>query len=454
MSNSGVFDLVAISTNQSFIQRCAHLASRFSFDFSHYDNPDTFSNDTTDAGSVKCFILDCTKFSNIHEAAGPIQVARQMMDKSYIICILDARVKPEQMELLKKSGANLIILDTEFTSNSKLEFITSQVIKSAYLPIKVTDLILDSSLEAPLYMLMPKNQKYLKVYKPGLNIGNEFLCRYEDADELYLHRNDVSKWLEYVKSFPADEEHQEVRNCRAQFIKLQQVFLDLVLILSDQTSSTSFSDGKLLFEDCKKFTKDLLTSLEKVRYPWQIINNSSVGDFGSVERGTAIAAYAGLLSRKSNIGEPERVMLAALLSDIGILLLSPAATEKIREQKAGKLSAEEKMEFEKHPIFSVNQILSKRIPLDDDVRNMIMLSHERTDQKGFPNQPSPNKITEDSALVRLSQEIDQCLTIRMGDIKKDFAAAFQAFIEAKLEVGDGYSLATLYKLRPHFKVTS
>lgn len=453
-NNTGVLDLVAISTNKSFIQRCSNLASRFVFEFSHYDNADSFFSGSADAGAVKCFILDCTSFNNIHEAAGPIQVARQMMDKSYIICILDSRVQPEHMELLKKSGANLIMLDNEFTTNSKLEFVTSQVIKSAYLPVKVTDLIKDSNLDCPLYMLMPKNQKFLKIYKPGYNIGNEFVCRYEEAQELYLHRNDVPAWMEYVKTFPADEEHQEVRNCRAQFIKLQQAFLELVLMLSDQTSTSSFSNGKVLFDDCKTFAKDLLVSLEKVKFPWQVINNSSIGDFGSVERGTAVAAYAGLLSRKSNIGEPERVMLGALLADIGILLLSPSATEKVRGQKFQEMNGEERLEFEKHPIFSLNQILSKRIPLDDDVKNMILLSHERSDQKGFPNRPASNKITEDSALVRLSQEIDQTLTIRMGEQAKDFGTAFQEFIETKLGASDGYSLAMLYKLRPHFKVAA
>lgn len=449
--NANILDLVAISTNQTFIKRCTSLAGRFNFQFHHYGTSDDFFTNALDAGTVKCFILDCTKFSSIHEAAGPIQVARQVMDKSYIICVLDSRVQPEHMELLKKSGANLIMLDNEFTTNSKLEFVTSQVIKSAFIPVKVADLIEDSTLGCPLYMLMPKNHKFLKIYNSGRNLSNEFLQRQVDTPELYIHRNDVEHWIEYIKNFSGEGENLEMRVCRAQFMKLQQAFLDMVLMLSDQTTSTSFSGGKVLFENCRSFAKDLLQSLAKVRYPWQVINNSSIGDFGSVERGTAIAAYAGLLSKKSLIGNPEKIMLGALLADIGILLISPLATEKLRSCKIQEMSGEEKMEFEKHPVFSLNQVLSKRIPLEDDVKEMILLSHERTDQKGFPNRPGPNKISEESMLVRLCQEIDSALTVRMGFELFDFNTVFQNFIETKIEKSEGYSLAMLYKLKPFFK---
>ena len=425
---------------------------RFAFDFYHYADSDAFFAQAADAGTVKCFILDCTKFANIHEAAGPIQVARQVMDRSYIVCVLDSRVQPEHMDLLKKSGANLIMLDNEFTTNSKLEFVTSQVIKSAYIPVKTADLVQDTSLECSLYILLPKNQKFLKISKPGYIFSKEFLIRHQTTQEFYIHRHDVPPWIEYVKTYSGSGDHLEARVCRAQFMKLQQAFLEMVLMLSDQTSSASFSGGKVLFENCRAFAKELLQSLEKVRFPWQVINNSSVGDFGSVERGTAVAAYAGLLSKKSRIGEPAKVMLGALLADIGILLISPAATEKLRCQKLQEMSGEEKMEFEKHPIFSLNQILSKRIPLEEDVKDMILLSHERSDQKGFPNRPGPNKLSEECMLVRLCQEIDNALTLRMGQEKVNTEERFQSFIDEKIAQIDGYSLSVLYKLKPFFKL--
>jgi len=445
-------DLAAISKNNSFINRCDALSKDFDFTFSQYLSADSLFENAEIAANVRCFILDCVEFSNIHEAAGTIQVARQMMERSYIICILDSRVRPDDMLLLKKSGADLIMLDAEFVTNSKLEFVTSQVIKSAHIPLKAMDLIPDSHLQCPLYMLMPKNQRFLRVYKSGSRLTHEFIQKFCDLGELYFHRGDIEAWIEYVRNFSEVNDNAIARVCRSQFLKLQQSFLQLVLMVSDQTTTTSFSDGKKLFDECAGFAQDLLNSLERVGAPWNIINNSSIGDFGSVERGTAVAAYAGLLSKKSGIGHPQSIMLGALLADIGFLLVSPQATRKIRSNKVHEMNGEEKMEYEKHPIYSLNQCLSRRIPLAESVKEMILFSHERNDQKGFPHRPAALKIKEESMLVRLSQEVDSALTLKMGDERVDFAKTFESFIEGKIAQLDGYPLTMLLKLRPSFKL--
>lgn len=445
-------DLVAISTNESFIKRCQGLSTDFAFSFAQFETADTFFGGADEAERVRCFILDCTKFTNIHEAAGTIQVARQVMDRSFIVCVLDSRVKPEEMEMLKKSGSNLVMLDSEFTTNSKLEFVSSQIIKSAYLPIKPVDFVENSTAECSFYMLMPKNQKYLRIYKPGQNISAEFIKKFITTPELYIHRVDAPSWSGYIRSFHVSSaEESAARACRGRFIKLQQTFLDLVLVISDQTSSSSFGGGKELFENCKKFTGELLESLAEVKYPWEIINNSSIGDFGSVERGTAVAAYAGMLSRASKIGDPQKIMLGALFADIGLILLSPRTTKKVRLDQMHNFDAEEKMEFEKHPIFSLNQMLSKRLQLDEEIKDMILYSHERMDQKGFPSRPGPNKIREDSMIVRLAQEVDQALMVRMGKERVEFVREFESFLDQKIKNIDGYTLGMLFKLRALFK---
>lgn len=446
-----IVDLAAISENPAFIKRCQTLSAEFDFVFSQYRSADDLFEDVEATGSVKCFILDCTSFQNIHQAAGTIQVSRQMMDRSYIVCILDSRVKSEDMELLKKSGANLIMLDSEFSENSKMEFVTSQVIKSAYIPVKVADLIAGSQLDCPLYMLLPLNKKFLKVYKPAQTITGEFISKFTEMQEIYIHRNDVPQWIAYIEKFPDQGVEGSKRNCRARYLKLQKAFLELVLGISDQTSSSSFSDGKDLFGDCARFAKDLLDSLAEIERPWEVISTSSIGDFGSVERGTAVAVYAGLLSRRGRIGKPEQVMLGALLADIGLLLVSPSTSRKVRLNRVDEMNGEERMEFEKHPIYSLNQVLSKRLPLEDEVKDIILMSHERADQKGFPARPAPHKIKEEPMLVRLAQEIDSALTLRIGEERILFDKIFNEFLDNKISKIDGYPLTLLFRLKPAFQ---
>ncbi|MNL27082.1 hypothetical protein D3C87_1486490 [compost metagenome] len=109
------------------------------------------------------------------------------------------------------------------------------------------------------------------------------------------------------------------------------------------------------------------------------------------------------------------------------------------------------MEFEKHPIYSLNQILSKRIPLDDRTKDIILMSHERLDQKGFPNRPGAVKIKEESMIARLAAELDQALTLKMGEERIQFKEVFQNFIAKKIADLDGYSLTLLLKLKPLFE---
>lgn len=83
------------------------------------------------------------------------------------------------------------------------------------------------------------------------------------------------------------------------------------------------------------------------------------------------------------------------------------------------MNSEETMEYEKHPIFSLNQCLSRKLPLSEMVKNIILQSHERNDQKGFPNRPRGDKLSEDAMLVQLCWDLDSISQVRMGEERKN-----------------------------------
>lgn len=447
-----IADLVTITSNPKFLTRCEKLASQFDFKFMSFVSPDNYFESDVAAQDVKCFVLDSTVIANVHEAAGAVQVARQMMDRSYIITIISSRLTPDEMALIKKSGASLILLEDEFVTNSKLEFVTTQIIKASYIPVKQVDFVMGSTVPCDIFHLMPVNKRFLKILKSGGVFRKDIFEKYQEVGDFYVHRHDVSAWQFYCENAPLDTEESYMRLCRSQFNSLQQNFIDLVLMISDQTTSSSFQDGKKLFDECTNFAKKLIDNLTHVREPWSVISGAAVGDFGSVERGTAVAAYAGLLSKKSGVGDPLEVMIGALFADVGYLALSPSTTMKLRTGDPAAMHAEERAEFEKHPIYSLNQCLSKRLPFTENVKNMITMSHERLDMKGFPSRPGAIKITEAAQLVRLSYELDQALTVRMGEERLPLEILFKNFIDHKIASQDGYSLAFLFELKPYFNL--
>ncbi len=444
-------DLAAVSQDPRFSKRATNISQTFGFDFESFDSSDTFFEKTESYKSITCILLDCAKIEKPNEAAGMVQVACQVAADSYIIAVVNSKLKPEDARIVKTSGASLVLMENEFFSTSKLEFVTTQVIRSAFIPIKVYDLMPDTETAFPLYYMMPANKRFLKVAKPGTILNTAFLKKFSEMGELYLKRQDLKHWVEYGRSFNSNDEASALRRCRLQFLQMSQSFLDLALMISDQSSAASFALGKELYSVCENFAKSLLTSLGEVKNPFDVINSSSVGDFGSLERAPSIAAYAAALSQDTKIGNSLEVMIAALLADIGYLELSPSTSAKLRANDIEGMHGEELMEYQKHPIYSLNQCLARKIPLSEPMKMMILQSHERIDQKGFPHRINPDKISEEAMLIRLCWELDSKTQVRIGESRPDIRKIIEEMASIASSDKGNYSIGFTVKIAPVLK---
>ncbi len=447
-------DLAVISGSPAFCQRTRKCAEFFSFTYEIYSNDEDFFVGSNTYKNMACVLLDCSQITKPNEVAGVVQVARQGAPESYILVVASSKLSPEDARIVKASGASIVTMDSEFYSSSKIEFILTQVIRSAFIPIKAIDLMPDSEPTFSLYYLMPLNNKFLKLSKPGIVLNKEFLAKCHEMGELYISRNDLDAWAEYTNMFSADDSESHARRCRLKFLQLNQSFLNLALLITDQSSGASFAQGKELYDVCAGFASDLLKSLQDIQDPWIVVNNSAIGDFGSVERAPSVAAYAGLLSLETKIGNPLEIMIGALLSDIGYLDLSPSATEKVRCNKINEMNGEESMEYHKHPIFSLNQCLSRKLPLSEVIKDIILQSHERVDQKGFPHRPRADKLSEEAMLVQLCWDLDAQSQVRMGEQKKMINDIKKQVVQAAQAETSRYSLGFLMKLAKNLNVTT
>jgi HD-GYP domain-containing protein (c-di-GMP phosphodiesterase class II) len=156
-------------------------------------------------------------------------------------------------------------------------------------------------------------------------------------------------------------------------------------------------------------------NLSTLTDPWSIINNSTFGETGSVERSPAISAMAGLISMNLEKINTEGTILAGLLSDIGSLLLPPALLKKIRQGKMNELTKEELAKYQQHPIYSINKCLEKKVPLTDDLKNIMMSTHEKMDRTGFPKKMGSGEISKESQLLHFCEIVDQRLLLKMGE---------------------------------------
>ncbi|MFN9068119.1 MAG: HD domain-containing phosphohydrolase, partial [Bdellovibrionales bacterium] len=381
------------------------------------------------------------------EIAGRVQVVRQMAPHAFLLVIISSKLNADTAAFVKKSGANAVLLEPEVEYSSKLEFIFSQKIKSSYIPIKASELKVGTKLSFPLYHLMPLNRKYLPVVRASDEITQDRYDKLMQVTEIYVHRNDVEAYHQYTMGSSDQSAEGLGRRCRAQFMRLYAKYVDLVMLISDQSESKSFKEGAALYEQCSALAGDLMNSLSVTGGAWNIINNSAIGEFGSLQRSPAVAAYAGLLSLHAQIGSVTAVMTAVMLADIGLLEVSPKVNQRIRKgQKLDDLHKEDLAEFHNHPVKSLNMALSRKLQIPENVKNIILSTHETADKKGFPAKPNAEKIPMEAMLIQYCEKLDHQSCIRMGEQRKDINEVKKQIFESELE-GTIWSRLFLEKIR-------
>jgi hypothetical protein len=439
-------DLVSIGQAADFQVRCREIAAEFGYSHKFFQSADDFVDEK--GLEVTCVVISAVDVSRQSDIAGLVQAIRQTAKEAYLVVCIDSRVGPEVAVFIKKSGANAVILASEVSDSSKLEFILSQKIKSSYLPVKVSELTPNTQMECSLFHLLPLNRKFLPVFHAGQEIKEDRIQKLQEYSEVYLRREDLPLYLKYVHAQPDQSSLSLSRRCRAQFLSLMKSYIDLVMLIGDQSEYASFEEGKRLYLECETMSENLLISLGAVGEAWDVINNSAVGSYGSLERSPALAAYCGLLSLFSGFSDHRKVMVAALIADLGMMDLHPRVSRQLRKGVPWEqMHAEDQLDYTKHPVASLNRALSRKLQIPDDVKNFIICSHERFDEKGFPNRPRAAKVPHEAMLIQLSEMIDQKSLIRIGQERPKIQKVRADIFQAELSQGGRFSGAFLERIR-------
>ena len=188
-------------------------------------------------------------------------------------------------------------------------------------------------------------------------------------------------------------------------------------MVTDESQSSSFGEGQALVNQCRKLCEDLLANLAEFPKAWEIINSSAIGEFGSLERAPAIAAYCGLFGIHCQISLLAELMLVALLADIGMIKLEASITKKIRQELA--LDDRERKAFERLPEMSLNTILDRKFSIDEKSRGILLSTYEHADGSGFPKGITELKLGAGAQMVRLARDFDRATILRLGKARQD-----------------------------------
>lgn len=429
-------DLILISSKTSIVKRCRSISDDFKVHHLEYDSVDHLIM-TKAKPQAKCFILDCTNEPS-RSIPGYVKSIRYLNPNAFIVAIIKSKVTSEELDSSDYSGVSVVVLESDFFESSRVDFIISQILRSSYIPVKVGDLYPHSSVNCPLYLIMPYNQKFVKFYSPNTQIDERFLDKYIAANEIYIQRDDLDIWSEYIQNNTQRDQEASFRIGRIKFLQLHYEFINLALMLTDQTTKSTFAKGNQQLQQVLSFSSSLSDIIAAFPDPWEFINNSSVGDFGSVERGAAVAAYASLIAQRVGVDDLNEIILSALLADVGCLLFPPEISRKIRAGNFDELRSEEMQIYCQHPVTSLNQCLAKKLQLSEVVKTNIIQSHERLDKRGFPNQVAPGKICLQAMIIKLATELDAFMQVRMGTVARKGKDIKESFVPSTLSQGEAY----------------
>ncbi len=437
-------DLIAvISEDSKFLQRADLMSSLLPVRLRHFQDADRFSDEVEKDPALKdiVFVLvSAIQIGNGNEIAGMMQVVKFGLPAADIAVVVDKKIDTATAEFVKKSGASVVVLEDEYYQNSKIEFIVSRKVHGEWISLKTSDISKNTAIDFTLYHLMPLNQKYLAILQKGQVVDEEHLKKYNSVGELYIKREDLDNYKKYLVSAVDMSAEGLRRRCRADYLRFVDSYKSLVMLLTDQSEASSFEAGRQLFQRLNQMAGELISSLGALGEPWSVINNSKGEDFTAIDRAPALSSYAGMLSLALGIGKPEEVMVAALIADIGLLDLSNAGVSALRSGDETALNDEDRKIYRRHPIISINKALSRKVALPEKLKDIILNTHERADQKGFPHQPEKSKIPAESFLIHFSEMLDRLTVLDFGRARLSPQEARKAIVAREISPEKGGSL--------------
>ncbi len=414
--NADDIDIGILSNLEPTRKRCLEMCEDFGFTSISWNDLDQFQADSKKPRLIVAEFTDGGTPIAVSEIA---QLVRFTQPDAFLLCITGDTVNKTEADFARKSGVNYLLMASEIIGTAKLEFICLQTLHSRYFPIKATDLIAGTELPFDLYHLLPMRKKFLKAGFEGQELSQEKLTKLSEAGEFYIDRASAIRFKDYIRKTTDRSPGGIATLCRSQFLALQGQSLDLLFQLSAQAENASVGEGQELLKKCGDLCSELLSVLAEHGKPWEIVNNSTVGTFGSVERAPAIAAYTGFFGFLTDLPDTGQLMVSALLAELGLLLLPPGILKKLRNGSEASLTEEEKKIYRTYPLRSVEVCLNRKLSLPEKQRNLIQSTHERLDGSGFPQGLAARKIPAGSLAIGFARLFDQQTLVKMGELRSE-----------------------------------
>lgn len=378
---------------------------------------------------ISLLILDSRIITDTFELSGNIQVLKQTFPDAGILVICSNDSSLDDLDWLKKSGANSLIRESEYLATSKLEFLLGAYIGGEFFSVKASDFLIGTKFDFSLYHLMTKNRKFLPILPKNCELDQERAAKLESQHNLFVRGRDSNKYSKYILANQGNSTAGLVRRARALFRNFSISYRELVIQITEQMTIPKYDHGRGLLSKCSGLASDLLTTLMSIEDVFEVLGPSVAGEFKFILRAPEKAAMAGFLCVQCNRGDADRAMVAALLKELGILALNPSLLRKLISQPQEPLHNSEIEEFGTFPKKSLDYILEQKLAIDQDVKNILLMAHSTFDEEGFPK-VNPERIPFESQILLFVEYLDEICEIKVNSPRKSFAEGYREILSS------------------------
>lgn len=186
---------------------------------------------------------------------------------------------------------------------------------------------------------------------------------------------------------------------------------------------------KVNLNKIENVSKSLMTNADDIFTTVESIDEVKQMDDHTYEHSINVSLYAMMLAKWLNLDQEEikSVVKAGVLHDIG-----KGKLDKDILNKPGKLTDEEFEHIKQHPVFGY-EICKPIIFLSDEIKNAVLMHHEKLDGKGYPLGIEGKLIPFYARIIAIC-DIYDALTAKR--VYKDKQTPFNTFNQM-LEIGKG-----------------
>lgn len=434
-------ELLILCHGSKVLQRAQEAANRYSFSC-HQLNEDELVGYFSDSKTVKPQVTLINQ--NVEES--PLDFGRRAVEllakfpKSCVVAVLQNDSLNGDLSGLQ----NLHIVplsEEEFFNTPKFEYACLYRTRAQYLEIQKNEVFPGTTIPFSAYIKLPLNQKYLAVIFADTVLTDERFHKItSESDHLLIDLGESEQYANYIGSFFDRAGIGLRKRTRALFLSFcHHVLLwNESLLFNHKTLPPRITDD--LFIKIKDLLFELVDLMKHEGDLWDVLRDACKNDFFAQWRAPWIAVYASLISARSGAGEPICVGIAALLTDLGLYELPRESFHEFLSHGPEGAKVTVLDEYLSHPLRSIDRLLERGVPLEEDIKKAVLAVHEHADGSGFPNKLVAADIPIEAAIIRFAELIDFQVRSQAASKEVDFKLLKEQLLSAEAQRRATYPL--------------